>query len=150
MSASFGLEGYSCEGFGILFTPFLGVSKYITGGGGGSRDNISVALFNSSLVDNWVIKHSCSDGKYIILSKNRFKRSVVDSDIESRLLQYSGDVSDVLRGDPDYRHDAKRRDDTPVPVELWMYWLNTGIRTCLTMKQWDQHVIVVQEIVFVS
>ena len=86
------------------------------GGGRDSRDNSSVPLINSSLLNNRVIKHTCSDDDDINLSKKRFKRSFVDSNMESVLLQCSGDVLTVLRGNPDSDHAAKKRDDTHIPI----------------------------------
>ena len=69
----------------------------------------------------------------------------MDSSIESSLLKCSGDVAAGCREDQEDNHDAKKKDEAPVPVELWLYWLNAGIRICLTLKQWNQHVIVIQE-----
>ena len=40
---------------------------------------------------------------------------------------------------------AKKKDDAPVPVELWMYWLNTGLTSPLSMDQWHTHAVVLQE-----
>ena len=65
--------------------------------------------------------------------------------MESVLLQCSGDVLTVLRGNPDSDHAAKKRDDTHIPIAFQMYWLNAGICTGLTIKQWDQHAVVLQE-----
>ena len=102
-------------------------------------------LSTSSLNSTQTLKHTCSDDDHNRVSKKICKRSFVNANIESRLLKCSGVVSTVCREDREEVQDAKKKDDAPVPVELWLYWLNAGIRTCLTLKEWNQHVTVIQE-----
>ena len=46
----------------------------------------------------------------------------------------SGKVADVYRKELVRDGSLKNNDDSPVPFELWLYWLNTGLDYSLTLK----------------
>jgi len=105
----------------------------------------STTSLKSSLINHCGAKNLCSDEHNNLLLKKRVKTSFVDSKMET-LKECPRDVSMVLSVNSLYYNDTKTCDDAPVPIKFWIHWLNTGICTCLTIQQWNQHVIVFQDI----
>jgi len=69
---------------------------------------------------------------------------VVD-DVERGLLVISGKVSEVYPKEAIGNLVSKRKDDSLVPFELWLYWLNAGLTFSLSVQQWRDHVVIIQE-----
>ena len=40
---------------------------------------------------------------------------------------------------------AKKKDITPVPVELWLCLLNTNLSYSLSLEEWGRYVVILQE-----
>ena len=105
----------------------------------------STTSLKPSLIDYHGTKNLCSDEHNNLPLEKRSKTLFVDSKMET-LKECSRDVSMVLSVNSLYYNDTKTCDDVPVPIRFWIHWLNTGICTCLTIQQWNQHVIVFQDI----
>jgi len=39
---------------------------------------------------------------------------------------------------------SKKRDDAPFPIELWLFWLNAGIKDEKASDEWDKYVVIIQ------
>ena len=69
---------------------------------------------------------------------------VVD-DVERGLLVISGKVSEVYLKEVIGNVVLKRKDDSLVPFELLLYWLNAVLTFSLYVQQWRDHVVIIQE-----
>ena len=58
----------------------------------------------------------------------------------------SGIMSDLIDQKLLMRRVSKKRDNAPVPVELWLYWLNARISIPLSFDEWNSYVTIIQEI----
>ena len=65
--------------------------------------------------------------------------------IESRLLTMSGDTSRLKDQLESSSLVSKKRDDAPIPIALWLYWLNGGLCNSITAVDWEESVVVIQE-----
>ena len=54
-------------------------------------------------------------------------------------------ILDNLRPAIKEEGDSIERDNAPIPVELWLYWLNDGLQLELNLSQWQNYVVVLQE-----
>ena len=39
----------------------------------------------------------------------------------------------------------KKRDDAPIPIVLWLYWLNRGLTSSITIGDWEESLVARQE-----
>ena len=92
-------------------------------------------------------KWSTSSGDNIISPE--VKRSMVEvleivDDVKKGLLVMSREVSEVYPKEVMVNIVSKKKDDSPVPFELRLYWLNAGLIFSLSVQQWRDHVVVIQ------
>ena len=66
-------------------------------------------------------------------------------DVERGLLVISGKVSEVYLKEVIGNVVLKRKDDSLVPFELLLYWLNAVLTFSLYVQQWRDHVVIIQE-----
>ena len=80
-------------------------------------------------------------------SRKRVKtfNSFHNEKLEVKLKKLSGDIS-VLREKKLIQVSvSKKRDDAPVPIELWLFWLNADIKDELAFDEWDKYVVIIQK-----
>ena len=81
-----------------------------------------------------------------ILSKRRKSyTSRLNVSLEVQLAGMSGKVYDMYPKTVADGGTAKKKDDAPVPVELWLYWLNAGLGYSFSLKDSSKSVVVLQE-----
>ena len=93
-------------------------------------------------------KFSASSSKSITsLEVKRSKTQVIgfDCKVKGKLMRMSSKVSDVYLEKMFRDGNSKKKDDSPVPFEVWLYWLDTGLKYSLTLQQWRVYGVVVQE-----
>ena len=39
----------------------------------------------------------------------------------------------------------QKRDDAPIPIVLWLYWLNRGLTSSITIGDWEESLVARQE-----
>ena len=64
------------------------------------------------------------------------------SQLESKFASMSGIMSDLIDQKPLMRRVSKKRDNAPVPVELWLYWLNARISIPLSFDECNSYVTI--------
>ena len=65
--------------------------------------------------------------------------------LEEYLKALSSLIPDNLRSVTIREGISTKRDDTTIPVKLWLYWLNTGFQVELNLYQWQKNIVVLQE-----
>ena len=65
--------------------------------------------------------------------------------LEGKLAYMSGKVYEMYPKSVAEGGTAKKKDDAPVPVELWLYWLNAGLSYSFSLEDWRKSVVVLQE-----
>ena len=77
--------------------------------------------------------------------RNRVENSRLNVSLEIRLNSMSGKIYEVYNKPVAKDSTAKKKDITPVPVELWLYWLNTHLSYSLSLEEWGRYVVILQE-----
>ena len=122
---------------GFLLRRFLNCKR----GTGGDYETKLVASVDSfatrkrglvRVLDNRVSKRRKSD------------TSCLNVSLEVKLSGMSGNVYEVYPKTVADGGTAKKKDDAPVPVELWLYWLNAGLGYSFSLKDSSKSVVVLQ------
>lgn len=58
-----------------------------------------------------------------------------NKELEVKLKKLSNDISTLREKKLTQVSVSKKRDDSPVPIELWLFWLNTSIKDELTFDE---------------
>ena len=77
--------------------------------------------------------------------RNRVENSRLNAFLEIRLNSMSGKMYEVYNKPVAKDSTAKKKDITLVPVELWIYWLNTNLSYSLSLGDWGRYVVILQE-----
>ena len=80
-------------------------------------------------------------------SRKRVKafNSFHNKELEVKLKKLSGDMSVLRETKLTQVSVSRKRDDAPVPIELWLFWLNVGIKDGIYFDEWDKYVVIIQE-----
>ena len=81
----------------------------------------------------------------IVSKRRKSDTSCLNVSLEVKLSGMSGNVYEVYPKTVADGGTAKKKDDAPVPVELWLYWLNAGLSYSFSLEDWRKSVVVLQE-----
>ena len=71
----------------------------------------------------------CQDDKdYTARKRVKTFNSFHNKELEVKLKKLSGDISVLRETKANQVNVSKKRDNAPVPIELWLFWVNAGIR----------------------
>ena len=71
----------------------------------------------------------------IICKRMRSQCSRLDASLEAKLKSMSGKVYEAHSKPLVEEGIAKKKDNAPVPVELWLYWLNAGLDYSFSLEE---------------
>ena len=87
---------------------------------------------------------------YVFVDCHRVFKKLKESNLETHLLGLLRDVYSTYSKSLKNTGTAQKKDDAPVPVELWLYWLNAGVTRPLSLDEWHNHAVVLQKKVLLS
>ena len=77
----------------------------------------------------------------------RMKSCVVSlaDTLELKLLAMDGNLEELNSKVKSCDSISKKRDDAPIPIVCWLYWLNGGLTYDISPADWNKYVVVLQE-----
>ena len=77
--------------------------------------------------------------------RRRRQSSCLDPCLEAKLKTRSGKVYEAYPKPLMKEGIVKKKDDAPVPIELWLYWLDAGLDYSVSLDDWNKNVVILQE-----
>ena len=65
--------------------------------------------------------------------------------LELKLLAMDGNLDELNSKVKSCDSVSKKRDDAPIPIVCWLYWLNSGLEYDISPSDWNKYVVVLQE-----
>ena len=83
----------------------------------------------------------------VTVGAKRMKSCVVSlaDTLELKLLAMDGNLEELNSKVKSCDSVSKKRDDAPIPIVCWLYWLNSGLDYDISPVDWNKYVVVLQE-----
>ena len=88
-------------------------------------------------------KRCQDDTEYTARKRVKPFNSFHNEELEVKLKKLSGDISVLRETKLTQVSVSKKRDDAPVPIELWLFCLNSGIKDDITFDESDKYVVII-------